>query len=106
MEGGHGNAATHLLRLAIDDPQAYAELKRTRAVSWGLLPKQPLERCCEHLCHFLIVQLQGGLGRKPNQDMTLSEKQCLRGFIRLHGGVTSLRPDVFSQQDLPPSPSK
>ena len=84
----HDNAATYLLNLAIDDPEAYKALLCERAASWGEPPTlQPLARCVEHLCHLIIVHCQGGLKRKPSarDSFALTERDVragLRGYFK------------------------
>ena len=82
----HGNAGTYLLHLATDDPNALERLKQTRAAQWGSPPlQQPLERCVEHLIHILIVVIQGGLQRLSIDELSLTDRQTRKGFIKLTG---------------------
>ena len=78
---GSGNAGTYMFNL-LNEPEAYEELLRTRATPWGDLPEhQPLGRCVDHLCAFLVVTCQGGGGRTA-KDLNLTDGQLKWGFQR------------------------
>ena len=74
---GNGNAGTHMMKLERDNPVAFAAMMRYRDPQWGSPPaRQSLARCVEHLCQWIIVTLQGGLKRSPDEAMELSERQA------------------------------
>lgn len=81
---GYGNSGTHLLRLESESPVAFAAMMRYRDPQWGAAPvRQSLARCVDHLCQWLIVILQGGLRRHPDNPIELSESQACFGFARV-----------------------
>ena len=67
-----------------NSPVAFAAMMRYRDPQWGAAPvRQSLARCVDHLCQWLIVILQGGLRRHPDNPIELSESQACFGFARV-----------------------
>ena len=70
------DAGSHLYWLLDQDLESYGQLKKSRGVSWGKAPTQPVHRCIDHLCHYLIVTCQGGTKRVSTKAMRLTEREC------------------------------
>lgn len=87
QEAGYEDAGTYMLQLALEEPDEYQELLRMRGGTWGCRPTlQPIDRCVEFMCHLLIVQCQGGLERKENSDLVLTEKLAKWGIANGNAG--------------------
>lgn len=74
---GASGAGRFLLGLKTDNPDAYAELKRARAVSWGAMARQHVSQCVEHLCSLMVATCQEGKG----DDRYLTEQQVAK-FVK------------------------
>jgi len=68
------NAGVYMKELAEEEPAAYDQLMKSRAIAFGATPLQPIWRCIEHLIQIIIVHVQGD-SRERGAPLVLTDRQ-------------------------------